>query len=137
MHKPYTKQAKKVMELTTRAAKGMHHNYIGTEHLLVGLLKEATGVAACVLMEAGVEESKLIELIEELIAPSSDVIVLDKKGILPRIWHIIEAAEQEADRFESDEIGTEHLLIALLKETDCAGVRLLNTLGINLREGLY
>lgn len=83
MHKPYTKQAKKVMELTTRAAKGMHHNYIGTEHLLVGLLKEATGVAACVLMEAGVEESKLIELIEELIAPSSDVIVLDKKGYSP------------------------------------------------------
>ena len=134
MHKPYTKQAKKVIELTTRAAKSMHHNYIGTEHLLLGLLKEASGVAACVLTEAGVEEERLIELIEDLIAPSSDVIVLDKKGYSPRIQHIIEAAEQEAERFQNEEIGTEHLLIALLKEADCAGVRLLNTMGINLQK---
>lgn len=134
MHKSYTQQAKKVLELTTKAAKSMHHNYIGTEHLLVGLLKEGNGVAACVLMEAGVEEERLVELIEDLIAPSSDVIVLDKKGYSPRIRHIIEVAEQEAERFESDEIGTEHLLIALLKEADCAGVRLLNTMGVNLQK---
>ena len=56
----------------------MHHNYIGTEHLLLGLLKEGSGVAACVLMDAGVEETRLVELIEDLIAPSSDVAVLDR-----------------------------------------------------------
>lgn len=134
MHKPYTKQAQKVIELTTKAARSMHHNYIGTEHLLLGLLKEGCGVAACVLMDAGVEETRLVELIEDLIAPSSDVAVLDRKGYSPRIQHIIETADQEAERFDNENIGTEHLLIALLKEADCAGVRLLNTLGVNIQK---
>ena len=134
MHKPYTKQAQKVIELTTKAARSMHHNYIGTEHLLLGLLKEGSGVAACVLMDAGVEETRLLELIEDLIAPSSDVAVLDRKGYSPRIQHIIETADQEAERFDNENIGTEHLLIALLKEADCAGVRLLNTLGVNIQK---
>lgn len=134
MHKPYTKQAQKVIELTTKAARSMHHNYIGTEHLLLGLLKEGSGVAACVLMDAGVEEPRLVELIEDLIAPSSDVAVLDRKGYSPRIQHIIETADQEAERFDNENIGTEHLLIALLKEADCAGVRLLNTLGVNIQK---
>lgn len=134
MHKPYTKQAQKVIELTTKAARSMHHNYIGTEHLLLGLLKEGSGVAACVLMDAGVEETRLVELIEDLIAPSSYVAVLDRKGYSPRIQHIIETADQEAERFDNENIGTEHLLIALLKEADCAGVRLLNTLGVNIQK---
>ena len=134
MHKPYTKQAQKVIELTTKAARSMHHNYIGTEHLLLGLLKEGSGVAACVLMDAVVEETRLVELIEDLIAPSSDVAVLDRKGYSPRIQHIIETADQEAERFDNENIGTEHLLIALLKEADCAGVRLLNTLGVNIQK---
>lgn len=134
MHKPYTKQAQKVIELTTKAARSMHHNYIGTEHLLLGLLKEGSGVAACVLMDAGVEETRLVELIEDLIAPSSDVAVLDRKGYSPRIQHIIETADQEAERFDNENIGTEHLLIALLKEADCVGVRLLNTLGVNIQK---
>ena len=134
MHKPYTKQAQKVIELTTKAARSMHHNYIGTEHLLLGLLKEGSGVAACVLMDAGVEETRLVELIEDLIAPSSDVAVLDRKGYSPRIQHIIETADREAERFDNENIGTEHLLIALLKEADCAGVRLLNTLGVNIQK---
>ena len=108
MHKPYTKQAQKVIELTTKAARSMHHNYIGTEHLLLGLLKEGSGVAACVLMDAGVEEARLVELIEDLIAPSSDVAVLDRKGYSPRIQHIIETADQEAERFDNENIGTEY-----------------------------
>lgn len=57
------------MELTCKLSVMMHHNYVGTEHLLVGLLKEGTGVAACVLMDAGIEEERLLELIEDLIAP--------------------------------------------------------------------
>lgn len=134
MHKEYTKKAKRVLELTSKISVMMHHNYIGTEHLLVGLLKEATGVAACVLMDAGVEENRLVELIEDLIAPSGKVAVLDKKVYSPRLVHVLEAAEGEAERFKSGEIGTEHLLLALLKETDCAAVRLLNTLGVNIQK---
>lgn len=134
MHKQYTQKAKKVLELTGKVSKMLHHNYIGTEHLLVGLLKETTGVAACVLMDAGLEEEKLLELIEDLISMSSPVLVLDKKGFSPRISHVLDGADQEAERFKSDEVGTEHLLLALLKETDCAAVRLLNTLGISTQK---
>ncbi len=134
MHKDYTKKAKRALELTGKVSQTMHHNYIGTEHLLVGLLREATGVASCVLMDAGVEEKRLLELIEDLIAPSAKVTVMDRKGYSPRLANVLDAAEAEAERFHNEQIGTEHLLLALLKETDCAAVRLLNTLGVNLQK---
>ena len=134
MQKPYTKKAKKVMELSGKISKVLKQNYIGTEHLLVGLLREGTGVAAKVLYEAGLEEEKLLDLIENLIAPSSDVLVVDADGMSPRITEVLERAELEAERFQSPEVGTEHLLIALLKEPDCAAVRLMNTLGLNVQK---
>ena len=132
MQKPYTKKAKKAMDLAAKTSKVMHHNYIGTEHILVGLLRERTGVAAKVLLDAGIEEEKLTELIEDLIAPSASVAVLDPDGYSPRTEKVLENADKEAERFHCREVGTEHLLIALIKETDCAAVRLLNTLGVNL-----
>ena len=132
MQKPYTKKAKKAMDLAAKTSKVMHHNYIGTEHILVGLLREQTGVAAKVLLDAGVEEEKLTELIEDLIAPSASVAVAEPDGYSPRTEKVLENAEKEAERFRCSEVGTEHLLLALIKETDCAAVRLLNTLGINL-----
>lgn len=82
-------------------------------------------MAACVLMDAGIEEERLLELIEDLIAPSAKVAVLDKKVNSPRLIHVLEVAEGETERFKSKQTGTEHLLLALLKETDCAAVRLL------------
>ncbi len=134
MQKAYTEKAKKVMGFAGKISKSMHHNYIGTEHLLVGLVREGTGVAAKVLLEAGVEEEKLLDLIEHLIAPSGEVVILDKDGYSPRIAEVLENAEKEAERFHSEKIGTEHLLLSLLKSVDCAGVRLLNTLGVNLQK---
>ena len=134
MQKPYTEKAKKVMELAGKSSKMMHHNYIGTEHLLLGLLKEGSGVAAKVLMSMGVEENKIMDLIESLIAPSAGVAILDAEGYSPRTLRVLEAAQNEAERFKSSEIGTEHLLIALIKESDCAAVRLLNTMGVNLQK---
>ena len=132
MQKPYTKKAKRAMDLAAKTSKVMHHNYIGTEHILVGLLREQTGVAAKVLLDAGIEEEKLTELIEDLIAPSASVAVLDPDGYSPRTEKVLENADKEAERFQCGEVGTEHLLLALIKETDCAAVRLLNTLGVNL-----
>lgn len=132
MQKPYTKKAQKAIDLAAKTSKVMHHNYIGTEHILVGLLREQTGVAAKVLLDAGVKEEKLTELIRDLIAPSSSVAVMEPDGYSPRTEKILENAEKEAERFHCNEVGTEHLLIALIKEADCAAVRLLNTLGINL-----
>lgn len=80
---------------------------------------------------------RLVELIEDLIAPSSDVAVLDRKGYSPRIQHIIETADQEAERFDNENIGTEHLLIALLKEADCAGGTSVEYAGCEYPEDLY
>ena len=134
MQKPYTEKAKKAMELAGKSSKMMHHNYIGTEHLLLGLLKEGSGVAAKVLMSMGVEENKIMDLIESLIAPSAGVAILDAEGYSPRTLRVLEAAQNEAERFKSSEIGTEHLLIALIKESDCVAVRLLNTMGVNLQK---
>ena len=123
MQKPYTK----------KASRSMHHSYIGTEHLLIGLLGEGSGAAAKVLSSAGVDEERILELIENLIAPSGNVITADAGGYSPRALRVLENAAKEAERFKNEKVGTEHLLIALIKEADCAAVRLLNTLGVNLQ----
>ena len=133
MQKPYTKKAEKVLEIAKNASRSMHHSYIGTEHLLIGLLGEGSGAAAKVLSSAGVDEERILELIENLIAPSGNVIVADAGGYSPRILRVLENAAKEAERFKNEKVGTEHLLIALIKEADCAAVRLLNTLGVNLQ----
>lgn len=131
MNRPYTAKAKKALALAGKMARSLHHNYIGTEHLLLGLLREGSGVAACVLMSNGVEEEKLTQMIEDLIAPSSDVMIMDSDGYSPKTQKVLERAVTEAERFRSEMIGTEHLLIALIKEIDCAASRLLNTMGVS------
>ena len=133
MQKPYTKKAEKVLEIAKKASRSMHHSYIGTEHLLLGLLGEGSGAAAKVLSSVGVDEERILELIENLIAPSGSVIVADAGGYSPRTLRVLENAAKEAERFKNEKVGTEHLLIALIKEADCAAVRLLNTLGVNLQ----
>lgn len=133
MQKPYTKKAEKVLEIAKKASRSMHHSYIGTEHLLIGLLGEGSGTAAKVLSSAGVDEERILELIENLIAPSGNVITADAGGYSPRTLRVLENAAKEAERFKNEKVGTEHLLIALIKEADCAAVRLLNTLGVNLQ----
>ena len=131
MNRPYTAKARKALALAGRISRSLHHNYIGTEHLLLGLLREGSGVAACVLMSNGVEEEKLVQLIEDLIAPSSDVLVMDRDGYSPKTQKVLERAQAEAEHFHSEQIGTEHLLLAIIKEIDCAASRLLNTLGVS------
>lgn len=133
MQKPYTKKAEKVLEIAKKASRSMHHSYIGTEHLLIGLLGEGSGAAAKVLSSVGVDEERILELIENLIAPSGNVITADAGGYSPRTLRVLENAAKEAERFKNEKVGTEHLLIALIKEADCAAVRLLNTLGVNLQ----
>ena len=131
MNRPYTAKAKKALTLAGRMSRSLHHNYIGTEHLLMGLLREGSGVAACVLMSNGVEEEKLVQLIEDLIAPSSDVLIMDRDGYSPKTQKVLERAQTEAEHFHSEQVGTEHLLLAIIKEIDCAASRLLNTLGVS------
>ena len=109
----------------------MQCNYVGTEHILAGLLREGSGVAAEVLAANNIELDKLLELINELVAPGEDIAVLDRDGETPRTQAVLERAEEIAERFDCDEIGTEHLLLSMIKEGDCAACRLLNTMGAN------
>lgn len=133
MQTVYTAKAKKAIDIATRISKSLHHSYIGTEHILLGLLKEGTGVASQVLADNGVEYDKVLELIEELIAPGNAVAVLED-GLSPRAAHVLEVSKAEAARFHSEKIGTEHLLIAMIKETECVASRLLNTLSVNVQK---
>ncbi len=109
----------------------MKYNYVGTEHILTALVKEGTGVAAEVLIANNVDAEKLQKMIEELISPGEDTLVAEKDGYSPRTQRILQRASEEAERFGSEQIGTEHILLAILKEGDCAASRLLNTIGCN------
>ena len=101
------------------------------EHILAGLLKEGTGVAAEVLTANNVELEALLKLIDELVAAGEEVTVADRDGYSPRTQMVLDRAREMADRFDSERIGTEHLLLAIIKEGDCAASRLLNTMGAN------
>ena len=134
MSESYTAQAKNALALAGKTARQYQHTYIGTEHLLMGLLKEVQGTAGMVLAEYGVEEERLIELIDRLIAPSGTVATAGQPGYTPRAGRVLEGAAREAAHFGGGGIGTEHILIAMLKETDCVGTRLLYTMGVNIQK---
>lgn len=128
---PYTDKAKKALNYANRLSRSSGCNYVGTEHILAGLLKEGTGVAAEVLTANNVELEVLLKLIDELVAAGEEVTVADRDGYSPRTQMVLDRAREMADRFDSERIGTEHLLLAIIKEGDCAASRLLNTMGAN------
>ncbi len=130
----FTDKAKTALRLAEKTAARMQTGYVGTEHILVGLLKENTGVAAKVLMENGADEDKILEMIKELIVPESSVMLKEQEGYSPRAQSILEEAHRQADRFGAEETGTEHIMLALLKEGENVAVRLLNTLGISIQK---
>ncbi len=127
----FTKQAKKAVEFGKRISKKLSHNYIGTEHLLIGLVKEKDGLASRVLLHEGITEEGLIKLISELIAPGNEVAIMERDGETPKLQQLMEHAESEANQCKSSEIGTEHILLAILKMPDTAAARLLNSMGVN------
>lgn len=129
-----TDKAKRVLDIANRLSRSMQYNYVGTEHILAGLVKEGSGVAYEVLVANGVELSKLLQMIEELISIGADTLVAERDGYSPRAQHILAKAEEEARRLGYDKVGTEHILLAIIKEGDCAASRLLNTLGVNLQK---
>ena len=134
MKEQYSIWAKKALKQAEKTAKQYSHNYIGTEHLLAGLLAVREGTAGLVLTEAGVTEEKLFQLIEKLVAPSQITILEEPQGYTPRTKKVLARAKREAEKLDGREIGTEHILIAMLKEYDCVGTRLLHTMGINIQQ---
>lgn len=130
----FTDKAKTALQLAAKAAKDLHQSYIGSEHLLVGLVREKTGVAAKILQDNGVDEIQLISMIKDLIAPESNLAVLERDGYSPRAARILEDSHRQAQRYGNQMTGTEHILLALLREGENVGLRLLNTVGINIQK---
>ena len=130
----FTDKAKTALQLAAKAAKDLHQSYIGSEHLLVGLVREKTGVAAKVLKENGVDEIQLISMIKDLIAPEGNLAVQERDGYSPRAAHILEDSHKQAQKYKNSMTGTEHILLAMLREGENVGLRLLNTLGINIQK---
>ena len=135
MSTQYTNQAKTAVKYAEKTARRYKHSYIGTEHLLAGLLHEEEGTAGMVLRDMGISEERLMEMIRKLVAPEeSNVLTADRAGYTPRAARMLEGAVEEADDLRSEKIGTEHLLLAMLREVDCMGTRLLHTMGVNIRK---
>lgn len=134
MQSQFTDKAQNALAQAARCARSLKQGYIGTEHILVGLLKETTGVAAKVLADNGVETGQVMDMIRDLIAFENGVAVKDREGYSPRAARILEEAHSQAARFGQKQTGTEHLLLALIKEGENVAVRLLNTLGANVQK---
>ena len=134
MQSQFTDKAQNALAQAARCARSLKQGYIGTEHILVGLLKETTGVAAKVLADNGVETGQVMDMIRDLIAFENGVAVKDREGYSPRASRILEEAHHQAARFGQKQTGTEHLLLALIKEGENVAVRLLNTLGANIQK---
>ena len=129
-----TTQAQATLAYAKRLAKRLGHNYVGTEHLLVGLTRQADSLSAKVLQRLGVTEKNLIDLIEELISPNGYVTVAEWDGNTPKLEQVLLQAEQEAISCGMDKIGTEHLLLALVRMQDTAGARILTSLSVETQK---
>lgn len=134
MNDRLTNEAKKAVDAAKRAAGYHRQNYAGTEHLLVGLLKTTSGTASAVLSDAGVTLERLTGLIDRLIAPQGNVAVEEPLEFSPRALDVLAAADELAERFGSEETGTEHILLAILGDTECVATRLLHTMKVDIRK---
>lgn len=131
MESNYTEKAKTALLLAQKAAKKFCQSYVGTEHILIGLLQENTAIASKVLQDNGVDYQKVQEMIKDLIAPTTGVTVKEKDGYSPKAINVLNEAKVQAERFGYEKVGTEHILLALIKEADNVAVRLLNTMGVS------
>jgi Clp amino terminal domain, pathogenicity island component len=127
----FTERARKVLTLAQEEARSFNHNYIGTEHLLLGLIREGGGVAAKVLRSLGVELDKVRSQVEFIIG-RGDRMIAGEIGLTPRSKKVIELAVDEARRLGHHNIGTEHLLLGLVREGEGVAAGVLERLGVNL-----
>lgn len=134
MQSQFTDKARTALMMAQKAARTLKQNYVGTEHILLGLLKEGTGVAAKVLMENGAQEAELRNMIKDLLAPAQGTSLLERDGYSPRAQRVLEESHKQAERFGSMLTGTEHILLALLRDADNVAVRLLNTAGLSVQK---
>ncbi|GAG83551.1 unnamed protein product, partial [marine sediment metagenome] len=131
MFKRYTEKAKKAIMIAQEEAVNLNHDYIGTEHILIGLLKEEEGVASQVLKQFGVNVDKVVEEVERLVG-KGEYQQVGEVTFTPRAKKVLELASQEASQLKNNHIGTEHILLGLIKEGSGVAVRILTDLGISL-----
>ena len=126
----FTNKAKKVIEISNDISIELGHNYIGTEHILYGLAKEGEGIAAKVLLNKGITPEKIVKKIEEIVGKGNEI--EETLGFTPRTKRILENAFLETKKIGSNFIGTEHLLLAILKESDCLAVKIILELNVEI-----
>ena len=132
-YEKFTAKARHALELAKESSREFEHRYIGTEHILLGLVREGTGTAAKVLEKQGVTEDKVVALMKKQIAPGSAVAIAEREGFTPKAQKVLDQSQREAEHYRAGLTGTEHLLIALLKEGECVATRMLNTLGASIQ----
>lgn len=130
----FTEKAEAALKYAERCARSLKQGYVGTEHILVGLLKEGTGVAAGVLEDNGVSLEQVMDMIRDLIAFEGGTAIKEREGYSPRAEKILEEAHRQAERFGQSQTGTEHILMALIKEGENVAVRLLNTMSVSVQK---
>ncbi|MBC5684006.1 ATP-dependent Clp protease ATP-binding subunit [Ruminococcus hominis] len=130
----FTQQAQHAISNAEKAAKKLNHPYVGTEHLLLGLRQEFASVAGQVLAGHGVDEEKLLKLMDELVAPNKKTEKRQKPKESPRFQYILEDSAREAAHFHMDIVGTEHILVAIIRDLDCVAAKMLITLNVNLQK---
>ena len=128
----FNDEAKQILRLAQEEAQRFNHNYIGTEHLLLGLVRQEASLAAQVLQKLGVELQKVRSAVEFIIG-RGDRLVLGDVGLTPRSKKVLELAIDEAQRINQQEIGPEHILLGLIREGEGIAAGVLESLGINLR----
>ena len=130
----FTQQAQHAISNAEKAAKKLNHPYVGTEHLLLGLRQEFASVAGQVLAGHGVDEEKLLKLMDELVAPNKKTEKRQKPKESPRFQYILEDSAREAAHFHMDIVGTEHILVAIIRDLDCVAAKMLITLNVSLQK---
>ena len=133
MFEQYTAGAGKALRIAVEAAAGLGQGYVGTEHILIGMLRDGHGVAGRILAANGVVLETVEQMVKDLIAPETPVVTKEKDGFSPRAEKVLEDAAFEASHFRADKIGTEHILLAILADQDSCAARIINTVGANLQ----
>lgn len=132
MFERFTDRARKIMALANQEAQRFKHEYIGTEHILIGLVKEGRGVAATVLKSMNADVNKLRLEVEKHTKPGPEMVAMGKLPYTPAVKNLIEYSMEEARSLNHNYVGTEHLLLGLLREQDNTGAQVLINLGFNL-----
>ncbi|MBE5849169.1 MAG: ATP-dependent Clp protease ATP-binding subunit [Lachnospiraceae bacterium] len=131
MARKYTEKAWSVLTMAEQLSAQFKHGYVGSEHLLLALCMEKSGVASNVLLANDIDEEKVIRLIDEQIALPGRVAKKEREGFTPKVESILDLAQELAESFDCEEIGTEHLLLAIISDADNLAIRLINTLSVN------